>query len=290
MNWDDLRVVLAVARVPTLVGAAKALGVAHSTVGRRLRTFEQGLGVQLFDRTPEGLVPTDAGRELIEAAEEVERTVLAVQGRVEGRDEELHGELRVSTFDLLFSACRGAFASFVSRFPTVELTVGLTSTPVSLTRRETDVVIRMSSSPPEGLVGRRVGRMPMAIFALPELADRCGRSVDYSAYPWVGLDRRSNARWLEMWMAEHAPTAKVVVWADDSSSLLRDLVLSGVGVFFLPLWEGEALGLHRVGEPMRDLPSDVWLLTHRDLRHNRRVRAFLDHMSEHLPRQDAFRV
>lgn len=289
MNWDDLRIVLATARSRTLIGAASSLGVAHSTVGRRLRSVEQSLGVQLFDRTPGGLVPTDAGHDLIEAAEQVERTVLGVQGRVEGRDQELQGPLRVSTFDAVFSACRGAFASFVARYPSIELTVGMSAEPVSLHRREADVVLRMSSTPPEELVGRRVGRMPMAVFAHPALAERVDHSADYSAYPWVGLDRARKERWLDAWMAAHAPGAQVAVWADSHATLLAELVQAGVGVFFLPVWQGKTLGLHRVGPVLQDLPTDVWLLTHRDLRHNRRVRAFMDHMGQHLPTEPAFR-
>ena len=58
MDWNDLRYVLAIVREGTLVGAAAALGVAHSTVGRRLSGLEERLGVRLFDRTPDGFVPT----------------------------------------------------------------------------------------------------------------------------------------------------------------------------------------------------------------------------------------
>src|SRR5688572_19421908 len=101
MDWNELRYVLAIARDRTLLRAAATLGVAHTTIGRRLKTLEDQLGVRLFDRTPEGLIPTAAGRDLAAVAEHVEGEVLSAEGRVLGRDAKLRGTLRVSTVDTL---------------------------------------------------------------------------------------------------------------------------------------------------------------------------------------------
>lgn len=155
VDWDELRYVLAVARDRTLMRAAVTLGVAHTTVGRRLKSLEDQLGVQLFDRTPEGLIATAAGEDLAAVAEQVEGEVLSVKGRVLGRDAQLQGKLRVSTVDTLFFGFESTFTSFMARYPSIDLTIATSSERVSLTRREADVVLRLSNAPPENLVGAR---------------------------------------------------------------------------------------------------------------------------------------
>lgn len=283
MDWDDLRYVLAVSRARTLSGAASALHVTHTTVGRRLRACEEALGVRLFDRSPLGLEPTPAGQELIELAERVEGEVQAAQVRVMGRDAELRGSLRVSTVDFLFGLGHAAFASFLDRYPSVEVTFTATMEHVSLRRRDADVVIRLTRSPPESLVGRKVGALSFAAFASPGLVERVGERQPYAAFPWIGTDERLDSRWLQGWMAANAPGARIVARVDHSSMLLRQMVQLGVGVFFLPVLEGQALGLRQLGPVLEDYTSPLWLLTLPELQHVSRVRAFLDHVAEALP-------
>ncbi len=280
MDWDDLQLVLAISRGGTLSAASSTLKVAHTTVSRRLRNCEAALGVQLFDRLPDGLRPTAAGEDLLRVAEHVEDELLAAESRLVGRDIELHGALRVSTLDMLFMVARDAFASFIERYPKIELTVTAPMAPVSLTRREADVAIRLTDAPPEGLVGRRLGKMKFAVFAAPSLVEQIGPDGGYDDYPWIGIDERIEDRSMTEWRRHNAPHAKIVARVDDNSVLVRQMLLVGIGAFFLPVWEGKKLGLQRVSA--EEVAADVWILTHRDLKHASRVRAFLDHMGTKL--------
>jgi len=283
VDWDDLRYVLAVRRAGSLSRAAANLGVTHTTVGRRVRAIEQRLGVQLFDRTPEGYVPTAAGQDIGEVAERLEDEVLSVEGRVLGRDAELRGQLRVSTLDFIFAHYHAAFCSFIERYPSVELTVTAPEDEVSLTRREADVALRMSNSPPESLVGRKVGRIEFAVYASEALAERVGPDASYGDFPWISWDERLTASWLDAWLAQHAPGAKIVLRMDGSTPVLRTCVSAGIGVHFLPCFEADAdPSLRRVGKVQTEFGRDLWLLTLPDLRSNTRIRAFMDHMEEAL--------
>ena len=94
--WNDYRVVLAIARARKLSAASEALGVTLSTVFRRLERIEEQLGTRLFDRRPGGYIPTEAGKELAHAAERMEQEALAGDLAVTGRDQRLHGTLRVT--------------------------------------------------------------------------------------------------------------------------------------------------------------------------------------------------
>ena len=281
VDWDDLRFVLALARKRTLARAAEALGVTHTTVGRRLKALEARLGVRLFDRTPEGFVLTLAGHDLATVAERVEGDVLAAEGRVLGRDALLQGELRVSTMDMLYCGFQGAFRAFVERFPSVHLTVTTSLDHVSLTRREADVALRMTMKPPDYLIGRRIGTVQFAVYAAEELVREIGPDAGLSAYPWIGWDDRLDNRWFEAWLAKHAPGARIVIRFDDNARSRERAVCAGLGVHFMACFEGDELpGVVRISDVLPEFAYDVWLLTLRDLRHTSRVRAFLDHMAE----------
>lgn len=283
MQWDDLRYVLALAREGTLSGAASKLTVRHTTVGRRLDEIERTLGVRLFDRTPDGYMPTGAGQDLADVAERMEAEVHAVEGRVLGRDDQLEGALRVSTKDMLFRGYHEVFSSFLARYPGVALTVTTTDDEVSLTRRQADVVLRLTGKPPEHLVGRKVARVDFAVYASKELVARIGKKAPLQAYPWLNWDERLNMRWLDQWLAANAPGARTSLWLDTSTLGLHAAVAAGLGVHFLACMDGDGdPRLQRIGPIEPGFSRDVWLLTLRELRSTRRVRAFMDHVEETL--------
>ena len=286
VSWDDLRYVLALSRENTLSGAATKLAVRHTTVGRRLEEIEKTLGVRLFDRTPDGYMPTGAGQDLADVAERMEAEVLAAEGRVLGRDDELEGPLRVSTMDMLFRGYREVFSSFIARYPGVALTVSTTDDEVSLTRRQADVVLRLNSKPPDYLVGRKVARVEFAVYASKKLVAKVGKKAPLSAYPWLNWDERLNTRWLDEWLAANAPGAKTALWLDTSTLGLHAAVAAGLGVHFLACFDGDADPLlQRIGPIEPAFSRDVWLLTLRELRSTRRVRAFMDHVETNLRRR-----
>lgn len=280
MEWSDLRHALALGRHGTLSAAGASLGVVRTTVGRRVRALEEALGVRLFDATPEGFIPTLEGQDLIELAERMEAEVLVMQGRLLGRDAELSGKLRVSTLEFVYEGCVEVFASFMRRYPGVELTVSVTERELSLIRREADVVIRLGASPPERLIGRKLGVMEFAPYASQGLARRMGEGAQLGDYPWISGDERSDGGWLDAWLATHAPGARVAMRTADYP-VLRAAVRAGLGVHFLPCFLAEPdPALVCVGPRLDGEARPLWLLTLEELRANRRVRAFMDHVQE----------
>jgi DNA-binding transcriptional LysR family regulator len=277
MDWDDLRYVLAVSRAGTLAGAATRLGVTRTTVGRRLDAIEARLGVRLFDRTPDGLRPTPAGAELAATGEHVEGEVHSAEGRILGRDADLRGALRVSTTEVVYRSFADVFASFIDRYPGILLTIQLSNTQVSLRRREADVALRLSNDPGDALVGRRLGTMQAEIYAARSLAARVGLGAPLAAWPWISNDERSPAPWLDAWLAANAAGARIVLRTDDYLALRTALSL-GIGVHFLPCFDGDAdPALVSLGHRLTDEARGLWALTLPELTSNRRVRAFLDH-------------
>ena len=284
MDWDDLRYVLAVSRDQSLSVAGSRLGVSHTTVGRRVRAIEDALGVRLFDRTPDAFVATAAGQDIADVAEKVEAEVLLLEGRVLGRDAQLQGRLRVATMDMLFHKFLRGFSSFMTRYPSVDLTVTSSEDAVSLLRREADVALRLTNKPPEYLVGRRVGRVSFCVFGERRLVERIGADAHYDEFPWLHWDERLDMRPIDEWLQKNAPKATIAMRIGTSGgTALRETIATGIGVHFLATFEGDDdPRLARIGKPTKQFDHDIWLLTLADLRNTNRVRAFMDHLEDHV--------
>ncbi|MER2268818.1 LysR family transcriptional regulator, partial [Methylobacterium oxalidis] len=157
VDWDDLRYVLAVARAGSLAGAARALGVNHTTVLRRLGAYEARIGARLFERLPSGYVPTAAGEAMVKELVEIDAAIHDTERRAAGQDQRITGTVRLSTTDtLMASVLPPALAQVRAEHPSIMLEVSTANRFAVLTRREADIAVRPTASPPETLVGRRI--------------------------------------------------------------------------------------------------------------------------------------
>lgn len=294
MDWDDLRFVLAVGRERTLSAAARGLGVNHSTVFRRIGQIEARLGVRLFERHRDGYTPTVAGEEAVAVGERLEGQIDGLERRLAGRDTRPSGTVRVTTTDtLLIGALGPALGAFSAAHPAIVLEMAVGNPLLSLSRRDADVAIRPAASPPDTLVGRRLCTIASAIFASRAYLEQAP-APDLSAdglrgHRWVAPDdslaHLASARWLRGTLPGVRPALRLNTLLGMAAA-----ARAGVGLAVLPCFLGDpAVELRRLGPPLEALASELWLLTHRDLRHVARVRAFLDFMERALrPMRDLF--
>ena len=173
MEWDDLRYVLAVANAGSLAGAARKLGVNHTTVLRRIGVFEKELGLRLFERLPTGYVLTAGGEELIAAARHIDETVTTLERKLAGQDLRLSGAVRVTTTDTLMgSIVPEILAEFRESHTGIQVEVAVSNLMFNLTKRDADVAIRPAKDPPETLIGRRIAKIAFAIYGSPQYLAR----------------------------------------------------------------------------------------------------------------------
>lgn len=282
-NWDDLRLFLAVARSGTLSGAARVLGVNHSTVFRRIGAFEQALGVRLFERLPNGYLLTPAGEELHEGALRVEDEIAGLSRKVTGQDLRLSGTVRVTTIDMLaFGLLPRHLAGFRKLYPGIEIELIVGNATLNLSRREADVALRVGNEPPENLVGRRVGRLVFATYASAEYCSD-NTETDLAQHDWIGFDAEHAAlvRRFSSFLPEVRPTLR-------ANSVAAALAAAKAGLGLAPLPCGIAdlePDLVRIAPLPDDFTLDLWLLTHEDLRRTARIRAFLDFLAEALMKE-----
>jgi DNA-binding transcriptional LysR family regulator len=133
LNWDDLRLVLAIARAGTLSGAARTLEVTHSTVFRRLGAVEQEMGVRLFDRFRDGYAATTAGESAAEVAARIADEVLALERRLSGQDLRPSGTVRITTTDTIGALLMPHLNALRIAHPQIRLEVTISNTMVNLT-------------------------------------------------------------------------------------------------------------------------------------------------------------
>ncbi|KAB2880908.1 MAG: LysR family transcriptional regulator, partial [Pseudorhodoplanes sp.] len=155
--WDDLRIVLTIARAGHLAAAAAMLAVNHSTVFRRLNALEKELGSKLFERRAARYRPTESGERLIAAAERMESEALALDRELTGRDTRLAGKLRVTCSETLaFRGIAADIARFRKTHPGIAVELAVDNRTYDLSRREADVAFR-AMRPKEGdLFGRKL--------------------------------------------------------------------------------------------------------------------------------------
>jgi len=283
IDWDDLRVFLAVHRAGTLRGAARALGVNHATVTRRLAGLEDSLHTRLFDRRPEGLVASQTGEDLLGAAERVESELLAVQRRVGGRDDSPRGLVRLSVPPaMLRSFLAAELVGFAKAHPGIELEVDASHSYSDLARREADVAIRMADEVTDDLVGRRVIRYRKGIYAAPAYLETARDGLDPGRHAWIGWgEGLPSPSW-----TRDTPFPDLPVRHRLFSNLLQlEACKEGLGLALLPCFLGEAEpAVVRVpGTGTLDGKS-IWLLYHRDLRRTARVRTLIDHLAPAIRR------
>lgn len=282
IRWDDLQIVLAIAETGSLSGAGRRLRMSHATVYRRLSDMEQRLGVALFHRTRSGYTQTVAGEDLAASAARVQDEIKGAERRLAGQDLRLSGTIRVTTTDTLFAGLLAkVLAGFRKRYPEIELEVVISNQLHSLSRREADVAIRPTRKPPEALVGRRIGEIRQAVYGQAQQwqTARCPLGLATLAdEPWIGPDPYMGDTVLENWMAVDSRRSKTR-YRLDSMLAMALAAKTGCGIAVLPCYLADADDrLQRLTDPVPELATQLWLLTHPDLRQTARIRRFMDYV------------
>ncbi len=159
--------------------------------------------------------------------------------------------------------------------PGIQIELIVAAQTLNLSRRDADVAIRATNEPPESLVGRRICTMRWAIYGVQRLVGEFGPRLVSDA-PWLGFcggNAPARARrWLEEAVEPRRQACRI-----ELVLAMAEAAVAGVGAAILPCFIGDARpGLVRVGSPLAELDVDLWILTHADLRHSARVRAFME--------------
>ena len=264
-NWDDLRFFLALCRDGTATGAARTLGVNHTTVARRIRALEENLGTRLFDPSRDGYEMTQAAENMFEQVQQMEEITQAIDRDVFGQDAELKGPLKLTVaHDVADRLVIPRLPEFRQRFPCIELDLLTTKGLVDLAAREADIALRLTAKPPDFLIGREVIPIRHGVYGSPAYLD------DLPAKPGVILFRNSEET--PEWVGQHFPDAETVMRVDDVGSMSK-AVANGIGLARMPCYVGDSEPLiQRLRLKLTPSTWGIWILSHVDLRSTARVR------------------
>ncbi len=280
-DWDDYRLILALARSGTLRAAAGELGLTHTTVSRRLSTLQDARG-QLFEKTPDGYGPTALGRALIDIAEQMESLSLTGERHQRALDDTLSGTITLSLPEAIAQyLLLDDLLEFAELHPRIDLRVETSYRFVDLDRSEADVVVRGAQEPPAHLVGRRL---------FPNCVTYYGNRDYLAATPrdqlrWIAPSPEARTPgWLDKSPFPDAPIAIVI---DDITARHRALV-KGLGLSRGACFMADPEdALIRLDARQPDPIQDIWVLTHPDLRNTPRIRVLMDFIAQAMTEKKA---
>jgi DNA-binding transcriptional LysR family regulator len=274
-GWEGVRTFLALYRARTFTSAASALGMHGSTASRRLDQLEEELGVRLFERTPDGLVPTDAAERVLAVAEEAESSVLAFGRELERWEREPEGEVRVALLESMAThIVAPGVGALLRQHPRLRLVLVPGAAVLDLTRREADIAVRLVRPTRGDLVYAQIGSTQLAAFCHRSLAAGLEGAVRPADLAWVGWDVHDGEGPDSRWLVANVPDDRFVFRCANLDVLLR-AVAGGAGAGLLPreLAAGYPELAEIAVEPALPPPMPVWLVCHRALRRVPRIAA-----------------
>jgi len=285
VDWSDLQLLVSVREAGSMLRAANRLGLAASTLSRRMTALERAVGAVLVDRGPGGVHLTPAGVTLAECGAELELGVARALRELPRPGAQLTGTIRVSAGDGFATTIALAVRVMTARHPGVAFELALEDKVVNLGRREADVAVRTVHHGESSLVYRKVSTLSYGLFAEARYLAQRGaprRAADLAKHSWLGfqapLDRLPVQRWL------HAQVARPPLLATTTFSGLMAAVHAGLGVAALPVVSSPALVRLL---PETELPTlPVWLVADRDARKQPHVAAFLELLRAELERAE----
>lgn len=289
MEWNDLKIILAIGRAGTLSGAAKSLDMNHSTVFRRINVIEEKMEVRFFDRLPQGYSMTEAGEAALRIAERIDNEVNGLSRELVGKDLRLQGSIRVTAPEgVSLRLLRPVLAEFLHEHPDIQIDLVVTGSALKLSRREADLAIRVTNSPPDTSIGRRVCEFGFAVYASKKYLKE-NRNVLLENHAWLLLEDASSWFTPAIWKKIVNPNSKVI-FRSDSTSAIVNAVRDGLGVTPLPCFIGDSENeLVRVEDIQKEIAKekalDLWILMHPDLRHTARVKALMRFIYDSLAKE-----
>lgn len=282
VDLNDLIYVAAVTRSGSLSAAARQLGVNHATVFRRIGQIEKALGVRLFEREAGRYVPTAAGDELATAGAAMQSTAERSLLKVAGQDLRPSGPVCITTTDSIARILLNPIIALCrSRYPQITLHIAIDNKMFNLSKREADIALRPSADPPEHLLGKRIAPLAFAVYGSQRyLADR--PAAELADHEWIALGESQERHRTVQWLAKIKPLDQVGCRADGFAAI-GQACIDGLGLALLPCFMGDSSpALRRVTVPEPSVGSELWLLTHPDLRNTARIKVVFDLLSTEL--------
>ena len=281
----ELAVLLALVRGGTLAAAGALAGVDGSTVFRIVQRCEKALGQRLFERSRSGYLATELGLQLAQHAERIEAELESARSAARLDAGAVGGLVRISTTDTILSGLLlPALAGLAAAHPLLRLELTARNELVNLSQREADIALRATVKPPPHVVGRELGPIRSAVYGLKP-APRQRKPIDLAdlaSARWIAVDDALPEHPSVRWRRKHLPKVEPVLRVNSVQSVV-DAIAAGLGVGIAPVFlASQRRELQPLGEPLAECETQLWLLTHPESRHLRRIAVVAAHLASAL--------
>ncbi len=272
IRWDDVTHVLAVVDHGSVSAAARALGVNHATVLRRIAEFETRTGVQMFDKTTRGYQVSPDRRAVIDAMRAATDALGAVGRMVDGARPRLEDGLRVTTTDTLAQYVLPALLPGFVEATGASVEVTVDNAHIDLSRMQGQLTVRPALTLPPELDGLKSGTVQFGVYA------RKGAKSD----SWIGLTGPLARTKAARFVREAGPAPLLHA---DSFLAAAAMAAAGIGRTVLPTYVGAAWPeLTGIDRPESLAPVPVWVGAHVDFAGTQRIKRARSHLAEALSR------
>lgn len=284
VDWDAFRVILAIHREGSIIGAARTLGVNQATIGRQLNRAEKELEAKLFYRMNNGLIATSAGEIAINHAASIEEKVANARIKLLGSNEKEQGVIRLSVpHNAMPYGLSNDIKLFREMHPLIDFQINATDSAVNFLDMEVDVVVRADNNPSSGLWGYRLADIQYSFYGsqafLEKWSDEMEASPETVPLPIVALSNARPNSDREQIMTMF-PNAQVVFECNGMDSLIP-LVFDGAGLGRIGRFMASYIpGLAPVMDCDTDHKRSLWVLTHQDYRETWRIRVFMEFLRD----------
>lgn len=265
LNWDDIQYLLRLMEERSVSGAARSLGVEHSTVVRRLNRLEEVVDARLFDRLPRQWQPTETAFALVGPAREMERQALSLERQAKAAEPSKR-RVRVSATPLLAEEVLiPGLKTFIDNHPDIGVEVQTQLALSDISRNEADIAIRLARTTDLDLTTKRIGTLHYGIYGLPEMAE-----MPMKEWSWIAFDDSMLSVQLAAWYEETVNQDRVSLRTGDFRSMAK-AAHTGIGVALLPNFLARTMpALTRLNG---DVPSvEASIISHSDLLKSEEVR------------------
>jgi DNA-binding transcriptional LysR family regulator len=277
MNWDDLKFLLLLEEKGSLAAAARRLGVDHVTVARRIASLEDALGVKLVDRRQKRTIMTQAGLRIAAHARRMQEEVHALERTASSVRPEVAGPVSISApGQITAELIAPRLGPFLKAYPGLEITLRGDVQTVSLTRREADVSVRLSTPADPTLIRRQVGTLRYRFLASPAYV----AETVFAAYRYVLFDDGDDLLPHEKWMEMLAARPFAIAMRSNDLGIQLAAVAAGTGVLAAPEILGSRHGLVDAHPEKAFFDRNVWLCWHEDQRGQPAIEAIVAFLAD----------
>ncbi|MBW9062672.1 LysR family transcriptional regulator [Rhizobium herbae] len=285
-SWDFYRTFLTVMKEGSLSAAARDLGLTQPTVGRHIDALEGIIGFQLFIRSPQGLIPTEAALDLKPHAEQLAANAAALLRAATGQGKTVRGTVRISASEVIgIEVLPPMLATLNERHPDLVIELSVSDQVEDLLRQQADIAVRMVAPAQDALITRRIGGIPLGLHAHRRYLDLHGvpeKLDDLRDHRMIGFDRESA---FVRAMRKRVPLLGIMRPTLKSDSNLAQMAMiragCGIGVCQVELARRDP-NLVRLLATEFELPLETFVVMHETMKTTPRCRVTFDALVEGL--------